>query len=294
MSDPQQQAEMDLNFHTDMPVGEILRRTRTYYGQNLFQIEQVLRIRASQLEALEKGDISQLPGRVYAIGFVRSYSEYLGLDGDKMVHLFKEQSVGRKQKKPELSYPVAASESKVPNLSIIIGSVVGVLLLIGFVSFLLLPDAPKNPIEQVPEELTKSQLNEAPSLVASTNAPAPGETAATTTTTTPEAPDNSALESASKPGNRIAIEITDSSWIEIKNKDGAAVLRQVLKPGDVYLVPDEPGMTMATGNAGGVKVKVDGKDVGSLGEIGQIKRKVPLDPDALLKSTQPAAIKRNP
>ena len=27
-----------LNFHTDMPVGEILRRTRVYYGQTLPQI----------------------------------------------------------------------------------------------------------------------------------------------------------------------------------------------------------------------------------------------------------------
>ncbi|PZO78204.1 MAG: DUF4115 domain-containing protein, partial [Micavibrio aeruginosavorus] len=80
-------------------MGEILRRTRVHYGQSLQQIEGVLRIRASQLDALEQGDVSQLPGRVYAIGFVRSYSEYLGLDGDKMVHLFKEQSVG-KQKKP--------------------------------------------------------------------------------------------------------------------------------------------------------------------------------------------------
>ncbi len=47
------QENNDLNFHTDMPVGEILRRTRVHYGQSLFQIEGVLRIRASQLEALE-------------------------------------------------------------------------------------------------------------------------------------------------------------------------------------------------------------------------------------------------
>ena len=86
------------DFHTDMPVGEILRRTRTHYGLNLQQVEQILRIRASNLEALETGDVSQLPGRVYAIGFVRAYAEYLGLDGDKMVHLFKQQSVGDKKK----------------------------------------------------------------------------------------------------------------------------------------------------------------------------------------------------
>ena len=277
---PEEQKEMDLDFHTDMPVGEILRRTRAHYGQNLFQIEQVLRIRASQLEALEKGEVHKLPGRVYAIGFVRSYSEYLGLDGDKMVHLFKEQSVGRKQKKPELSYPVSATESKVPNLAIIIGSVIGVLLLIGFLSFLLLPAKDKNEIEPVPESLTKSQLNEAPSLVA-------GPVAATATAPAPAAaPVGEAVE-VPKNTNRIVIEITDSSWIEIKNAEGAAVLRQVLKPGDIYLVPNEPGLILATGNAGGLALKVDGKEIAPIGKTGEIRRKLALDPDALLQNVLP-------
>ena len=274
MSDsPENQEEMDLNFHTDMPVGEILRRTRRHYGQSLFQIEQVLRIRASQLEALEEGDISKLPGRVYAIGFVRAYSEYLGLDGDKMVHLFKEQSVGRKQSKPDLPFPVPASESKVPSLAIIAVAVIGLLLLIGFVSFLLLPDREELEIEPVPESLTPSQLSEAPALVTTTT-PAPSS----------QMPDSGALtptDDVPKNTNRIQLEITDASWIEIKNASGSAILRQVLKPGDIYLVPNEPGLIMSTGNAGGIKVVVDGKTAAPLGELAQVKRNIPLDADAL-------------
>ena len=264
------QESADLNFHTDMPVGEILRRTRVHYGQSLEQVEVVLRIRASQLEALEKGDISQLPGRVYAIGFVRSYSEYLGLDGDKMVHLFKEQSVG-KQKKPDLSFPVPASESKVPNLAIIGGSLFGVLVLICFVAFLMFPKNAKNDIPVVPEKLTKTQLNEAPSLM---------ETPAAVTSETAAAP---AAEESAPPANtnRIIIEVSDASWVEIRNASGAAILRQVLKPGDIYLVPNEDGLVMATGNAGGLKIKVDGKEIKPLGTTGQIKRKIALNPAAL-------------
>lgn len=279
--DDTEQPSLDLNFHTDMPVGEILRRTRVHYGQSLFQIEGVLRIRASQLEALEKGDISQLPGRVYAIGFVRSYSEYLGLDGDKMVHLFKEQSVGRKAK-PDLSFPVPASESKVPNAMIIAGSLFGFIVLVGFVSFVMFPQREKTDIASVPEKLTKSQLNEAPALVGDAlpvpavtgQAPAAGATAATDSTP-PE------TQAPAKRNNRIVIEIIDASWVEIRNASGAAILRQVLKPGDMYLVPDEPGLIMATGNAGGLKVTVDGKVIAPLGETGQIKRKIPLNPATL-------------
>lgn len=269
----QKDGNSDLDFHTDMPVGEILRRTRVHYGQSLEQVEIVLRIRASQLEALEKGDVKQLPGRVYAIGFVRSYSEYLGLDGDKMVHLFKEQSVGRKVK-PDLSFPVPASESKVPNLMIIGGSLFGVLVLIGFIAFAMFPERSKTEIASVPEKLTKSQLNQAPALVGDA-LPVP---AATVSAAAPPAETQTP-----KITNRIVLEITDASWVEIRNAQGAAILRQVLKPGDVYMVPNEAGLIMATGNAGGIKVKVDGKDGKVLGETGQIKRKIALNPATLAK-----------
>lgn len=290
IKDPQE--SLDLNFHTDMPVGEILRRTRVHYGQSLPQVEGFLRIRASHLEALEQGDLSQLPGRVYAIGFVRSYSEYLGLDGDKMVHLFKQQH-GGKAKKPDLSFPVPASESKVPNLFIIGGSLFGVVVLIGFIVLMVLPNAKRNDIPTVPEELTKSQLNQAPSLVSDTTpAPAPGtdplQTPAAPAAATPA--DKTAATTDGAPvqtvtTNRIVFEITDATWVEIRNKEGAAILRQVLKPGDIYMVPNEEGLVMATGNAGGIKVKVDGKEIGPIGTTGQIKRKLALDPDLLLKSS---------
>ncbi len=274
----EKQADSNLNFHTDMPVGEILRRTRMHYGQELPQIETILRIRASQLEALEQGDLSKLPGRVYAIGFVRSYSEYLGLDGDKMVHLFKTQ-YGAKPKRPDLTFPVSAAESKVPGLITIGGSLFGLLVLVGFISYVVFPPAEKASVPSVPEKLTQSQLNEAPSLVEQ-QSPAPAaeqSQSATAETAEPQPPPVTQLQ----PGNRIVLEIVDSSWVEIRNADGAAILRQVLKPGDVYAVPEEPGLIMATGNAGGIKVKLDGKEIGVLGNPGQIKRRIVLDPASI-------------
>ena len=80
-------------YRTDMPVGEVLRRAREHYGQSLRDVERNLRIRASQLAHLENGEYSALPGRVYVIGFIRSYSEYLGLNGDEMVNLYKRQDM---------------------------------------------------------------------------------------------------------------------------------------------------------------------------------------------------------
>lgn len=264
------------DFHTDMPVGEILRRTRTHYGLNLQQVEQILRIRASNLEALETGDVSQLPGRVYAIGFVRAYAEYLGLDGDKMVHLFKQQSVGDK-KKIDLSFPVPADETKVPNLYIIGSSLAGLIVLLGFIVFMIFPDKDEKSIPPVPESLTGSTITDAPALVEAPDVSQ--ESVDDSSSEQGEAQNVQAPSTASQ--NRIVLEIKEASWIEIKNAQGAAILRQVLKPGDIYMVPPEQGLVMSTGNAGGIVVKLDGNALPALGESGEIKRNLALDPDKL-------------
>src|SRR3989304_6123412 len=63
------------------PIGRGLGRARAGYGQDLVAVAAQLRIRATYLDAIEKGRFEDLPGATYAIGFVRSYAEYLGLDG---------------------------------------------------------------------------------------------------------------------------------------------------------------------------------------------------------------------
>lgn len=263
----------DLENHTDMPVGEILRRTRVYYGQSLEQVEAILRIRAIQLDAIEKGDISRLPGRVYAIGFVRAYSEYLGLDGDKMVHLFKVQSVGGR-KKPELSMPAPASESKVPNLYVVVGGLLGAILLISFWAALHTSSGGQEPIPEIPTALAGGEITKAPAIGVQSPSddklkPAKSDD------------DEKVEEVADTPKSRIVITVTDSSWVEIKNLMGQAILRQVLKPGDQYMVPDEKGLVMATGNAGGLSITVDGKEIAPLGKLAQVRRNILLDPDAM-------------
>jgi cytoskeleton protein RodZ len=118
-----------------LSVGEILRRARMHYGLSLEEVTAVLRIREASLEALEADDVSKLPGRVYAIGYIRSYAEYLSLDGDQVVTLFKEQ-LGQSISRPEYNFPVAISESKRPDLTIFVISLLG--LIIVFASYQML------------------------------------------------------------------------------------------------------------------------------------------------------------
>ena len=124
-------ARQEPEFHTDLPVGEVLRRARVHYGQSLKDVEKNIRIRASQIEAIETGNYENLPGRVYAIGFVRSYAEYLGLDGGQVVSLFKAQSMNANVR-PEFHFPAPASESKLPSRWVLIGSLAATVLLVMF------------------------------------------------------------------------------------------------------------------------------------------------------------------
>jgi cytoskeleton protein RodZ len=59
-------------------------------------------------------------------------------------------------------------------------------------------------------------------------------------------------------------------------------LAATLLPGEVFLVPDRPDLTLWTGNAGGLEVIVDGERLRPLGDEGAVMRRVPLDRAALL------------
>ncbi len=272
-----QRTQGAMDFHTDLSVGEILRRTRVHYGQSLEQIEQVLRIRASQLEALETGNLEQLPGRVYAIGFVRAYAEYLGLDGDKMVHLFKQQSVG-KNARPELQFPVAADDAKVPSIPMVgIGAILCVAVIIVAGVFFTGGESDEE-IPPVPSTMQEQALGEAPSIIPA--AEPPPQPPPMFNEDTPIA-QNAAVPAA--PVQRVIVNVEDNSWVEVRDATGKVLLSQVLKPGDQFLVPNEPGMTLSTGNAGGLTLQLDGKPLPKIGKQAEVKRNISLNPSDLLK-----------
>ncbi len=72
-------------------LGQFLRQERELRGIPLDRIEEATRIRAAQLRAIEDDRLESLPAEAYARGFVRTYAEYLGLNGDDVVAIFNEQ-----------------------------------------------------------------------------------------------------------------------------------------------------------------------------------------------------------
>ena len=261
---------------TDLPVGEILRRARAQAGLSLHDVEAALRIRASQLQAIEEMNLEALPGWVYTVGFVRTYAEYLRLDGDKVVQLMKTQTGRGKRARPQLSFPSAASDTQMPDLYVLGGAGAGILLLIILIVLWATPDReiaeeiPPPPTEETITEISLPEAIEDPALTA------------------PEEEGEISMDEMvaevmeDEPLHRIIINVTEKSWVEIRDSEGTRIVSRVLNPGDAYFVPKEAeGLIMTTGNAAGIQVEVDGEILPALGRPGDIRRNIPLDPDSL-------------
>ncbi|WP_299619931.1 helix-turn-helix domain-containing protein [Pelagibius sp.] len=95
-------------------VADTLIRARQQYGQDLRSIAQVLCIRYSYLDAIERSNFEDLPGPTYAVGFVRTYAEFLGLEGDSIVERFKNEVEGL-DGQTKLHFPTPAPEGKMPG-----------------------------------------------------------------------------------------------------------------------------------------------------------------------------------
>lgn len=70
-------------------IGNTLREARARQELELHQVEADTKIRAKYLRALEDERFDVLPGEAYAKGFLRTYADYLGLDGQLYVEEYK-------------------------------------------------------------------------------------------------------------------------------------------------------------------------------------------------------------
>src|SRR5688572_23177864 len=176
-------------------VGEILQTARERKGIDLVRAERETKIRARHLVALESGDLDDLPATVYAKGFLRNYSLYLGLDPDEMLSRWRREADQPRRAEPVTvappPQPITAPRQGFKLTSGLVVAVVLSLIVAGFVGYvaLQLVRFSQNP-EIALTNPAQRQLNPgATSMVlAGTSAPnvrvtatGPGETVYTTT-----------------------------------------------------------------------------------------------------------------
>ena len=408
-------------------VADLLRHAREDFGQSLRNVAEVLRIRPAYLEALESGEFDQLPGTTYAVGFLRTYADYLGLDGEEMVERFKAETQAAAHRS-KLIFPEPVAEGRIPGGAIILVSVTLLAVAYGGWFYLsqqgrnvadLIPTWPTEsqteglggtgnaqangepaedasmvttasaqastvspaeaespapvaavpetpaletpapaapvpaapvPAAPVPEALAPetpasvvpppSQVSEALEAAPATQSPVHEEPVQAAVSSEPQAdaapdpipavaesqePASEALSQApSEPAtfaslidqtvvipavpstpetviipddrsprvyggsndeSRIVIRALQDSWVQVRDAQEAILLTRVLRAGDSYRVPDVAGLTLLTGNAGGIELEVDGIRLPPAGPPGSVRRSIDLNPAQLLRGT---------
>lgn len=66
-------------------VGDLFKVKRKEMNLSLKEVENSTSIRSSYLEAIEEGQIHQYISGVYALGFIKQYAQFLGVDIEEMI-----------------------------------------------------------------------------------------------------------------------------------------------------------------------------------------------------------------
>ena len=269
--------------------GADLRAARERLSWPLQDAAAILRIRRRYLEALEDGDLSQLPGNAYALGFLRSYACALGLDPEEMLRRFKAEAAEVSQR-TQLSFPAPVPDRGLPTGAVIL---LGLILAVGaYVGWYRLSGEGKLPAETamtIPERLTPLAEQALPPAVSPDSAPRLSPTsaaaAAVSPMTVPAVPAAPVLVVAAPPpvaaGARVMLRATGDAWVEVRDKTGTVLLNKTLHQGDTWPVPQTPGVLLTTGNAAATEILVDGVAIASLGGSGSVRRDLTLDYDQL-------------
>src|SRR5213075_494028 len=91
-----------------------------------------------------------------------------------------------------------------------------------------------------------------------------------------------ATDPTPNPPGEVVIRATADSWIQIRDARQSVLLTRVLKAGESCRAPAQPGLSMRTGNAGGLEIMVDGVPAPPIGARGMARRNVVLDGRDLL------------
>jgi cytoskeleton protein RodZ len=297
-------------------VGQDLRTARLRRGEDLATVSRALKIRKEHLEAVEEDRIENLPGKTYAIGFVRSYSNYLGLDVTAMVERFKEEISGRHDEHTPAIASMPDDETRhLPQGWRIVAGIV--VLLLGYGAWHLFSSGSTQVAVPPPPSLNPPKVAvvkpapapPAPAQTASAAplAPAPSTKPATSTAAPsasmsslpaqnsaqpkPATTDNAVSTIGASGGTvygeqnrnpRVILKAKTDTRITVRGEDGSLYLNRDLKAGDSYMVPNLPGLSLATSNAGAIEVDLDGQVLGPVGQSQEILGRVSLDPQSLV------------
>mgnify|MGYP000845870795 FL=1 len=266
-------------------VGDILRREREKQGLTIADIEKGTSIRRLYIEHIERGNIAELPGLVYAKGFVRNYAKFLHLDAESLVQQFAGENGGTPVSTPAApeSSPRRISLSNVGDESlseISIGSerssYAGIFgkLAAGIIVLVALVGGGAAVISAINSPAKESAVP--PVKAESPAAPAKADAADAT------------HAAAAADGVNVSVTLAERCWTEV-SVDGKSVFEGIIEEGKTESWKGKESVVIRAGNAGALDVTFNGKKLGKFGDNGEVVERRFTKTTKDLKDTLPSA-----
>ena len=242
--------------------GGKLRQARERRGVSLRQIAATTKISVAALEALERNDISKLPGGIFSRAFVRSYAIEVGLDPDETVREFLERFGGQTAAAPAPARQVllAEEESGFDSQQRMAGVVLKLVLisvpLVGVILYLTLRNrpAPQQPANARPQTTQSAPVQPA-------RQPAVASVPPSLATGQPSSP-LGAFTLALHPASRCWVKLT---------VDGKVVLQREMEPGERLVRQIREEAILHVRDAAACSYSINGRPGRQLGEAGDVR-----------------------
>ena len=251
-------------------IAKTLKEARHRLGLTLEEAERSTRIRTHYLEALEKGELQSIPSQVQARGFLKNYSEYLGLDSgpilqrySEVVHSQRTLPLRRVRQDDQATRPSVAVRRRRISADLVIAGVITIAVLAVLVWGIGL----------VASSLRGQPQAESAFLIPTFTPTAEGETPGSEQALLAVAQTPTPPSIEIPPGLTNALDlrllIERRSWINVE-VDGEVKERRRAAPGELLEFQGEQLIKVTTANGGGVRVFFRGDDQGLLGELNEI------------------------
>ncbi|HSB51508.1 MAG TPA: RodZ domain-containing protein [Dissulfurispiraceae bacterium] len=240
-----------------------LKKRREEVGLSIETAANATKIKKSFLSAIEDEDFARLPANVYTKGYIRQYAQFLDVPAEEIVAAY-EQFIREKGKGPgkeaeagDLIEKQLVTASRVPSLNLSKRALLVVTFLISLVGvYLALP-----PQREVPPtvEPPKAEVTQAAPAEQSPASPAQ------------EGPLPAAVEDRRSESHTLRIVATDKVWVQVVI-DGNEKREALLHPGDKVTYEAEESLVLKIGNAGGVVLTYNGRELEPPGTKGEVVR----------------------
>lgn len=242
--------------------GAVLRATREARGLSVSDVAQAIRFSVRQINALECDDYSGFPSTTLLRGFIRSYAKFLKIDAESLLALLEPAMPTAADVRPPDNFGAAEQPGWLPNMKaklLLAGLLVLIVLAVVFRFIPLesgsVPPMPIPPPKAaVPSAATVPASAVVPAAPALPAVPVPAAPASAGALPPVVSPGGAETPAPPMAASGLRVELTDRSWIEIRDATQTVVLSGEFPAGTRQNVAGKPPFHIWIGRAAGVRV----------------------------------------